>query len=364
MSGVLFVAPFPPVYHGQAISSEHLANWLEQEGIELTRQDTNARNKKPVERIVRFGRLLRASAACFMTRHSTVYLSVSANKGMWITTVMAALARLRKRKVLLHHHTNAHLAAHRLAAKALVRAAGPQAKHIVICEDMRQNLLTKYGNELNCLCLSNVGIVSPPSEEVGEFPPPPYVLGHLSNLTVEKGCLRAIRAFKAAHSLGLASQLVLAGPVEDPELEKIIQAEVTATHGAINSLGAVYGSDKTAFFKKIDVFLFPSQYSNETQGIVNLEALAAGNPVVAFGQCCITSDLSESKAGIVVPQESEFDMAVVQALQKFSTESENLSEEALKRFKSLEQSSAIERKMIASEILLEDSKTRERGASI
>ena len=49
----------------------------------------------------------------------------------------------------------------------------------------------------------------------------------------------------------------------------------------------------SAFFEAIDIFAFPSLYPTETQGIVNLEALACGKPVVAFAQCCIRSDIGD-----------------------------------------------------------------------
>lgn len=347
MTGALFIAPFPPVFHGQAISSDHLATWLEDQGIALTRWDINERAPGLIAKLSRAARLAGAALACLTTRHRTVYLSVSANKGMWLTAVLARLARSRRRKIMLHHHTNAHLTAPRAAAAALIRSAGAEACHIVICDDMRDNLHRHYGTDLLCECLSNVGVVAPPPAPTAPLQTAPFVLGHLSNLTAEKGCLRAIETFKAAHKAGLAKRLILAGPVADPELAAQLAQEKAASEGAIDWIGPVYGADKAAFFDAIDVFLFPSLYPNETQGIVNLEALAAGRPVIAYGQCCIPSDLADPKAGAVVPPDTDFAETALAALTRFAETTDDLAAAARQRFDQLSKDATAHRTRVA-----------------
>ncbi|MGR3365332.1 MAG: glycosyltransferase family 4 protein [Maritimibacter harenae] len=310
---VLFIAPFPPDFTGQSISSTFLAGRLEQDDVRLRRMNTNG--TRPGQRA---RRLAWSLLACLLTRHRTVYLSVNANRGMWVTACQAALARLRGKRVVLHHHTNAHLRHERPAARTLVRAAGDRAAHIVICDVMAEDLRALYAPMGRCLSLSNVGVVA--GEAVSDPSPPRggrqggVTLGHLSNLTVEKGCLRAIDAFKAAHAKGLAARLVLAGPIRERKLQRRVAAEVRASGGAITYVGPVYGAAKRDFFTEIDVFLFPSLYPNETQGIVNLEALAAGCPVIAFGQCCIASDLDDPSSR-TVPMDADFSEATIAFLE-------------------------------------------------
>ena len=66
----------------------------------------------------------------------------------------------------------------------------------------------------------------------------------------------------------------------------------------------VYGEEKRDFYKNIDVFLFPTIYQTETEGLVTLEALSAGVPVIAYGRACISENLIQG--GIIVPTDQDF----------------------------------------------------------
>jgi glycosyltransferase involved in cell wall biosynthesis len=54
----------------------------------------------------------------------------------------------------------------------------------------------------------------------------------------------------------------------------------------------------------ISAFVFPTR--NEAQGLVLLEALASGTPVVAYGRCCISGDMGQT-GGLVVPVGASFE---------------------------------------------------------
>ncbi|OYU71979.1 MAG: hypothetical protein CFE32_25085, partial [Alphaproteobacteria bacterium PA3] len=51
--------------------------------------------------------------------------------------------------------------------------------------------------------------------------------------------------------------------------------------------GAVGAEEKKRFFEAVAFFVFPTQYKNEAEPVVILEALSAGVPVVAFQRGCI-----------------------------------------------------------------------------
>ncbi len=64
--------------------------------------------------------------------------------------------------------------------------------------------------------------------------------------------------------------------------------------GKLFYYGPVYGEKKTEFFSNLDVFLFPTKHKLETEGLVTLEALSSGIPVIATNLGCLTDNLKES----------------------------------------------------------------------
>ncbi len=48
----------------------------------------------------------------------------------------------------------------------------------------------------------------------------------------------------------------------------------------VEFLGGIYGNQKEALFQKSDIFVFPSHYPFEAFGLVNLEAMQVGIPVI------------------------------------------------------------------------------------
>jgi len=54
----------------------------------------------------------------------------------------------------------------------------------------------------------------------------------------------------------------------------------------------------------MSAFVFPTR--NEAQGLVLLEALASGTPVVAYGRCCISGDMGQT-GGLLVPVGASFE---------------------------------------------------------
>jgi glycosyltransferase involved in cell wall biosynthesis len=298
--------------HGQAVTTAFLRDRLVERGGALTVVDDGpggARGIVAARR--RLGAVLRPLgtlvAAAFGRRGGGVaYLSVNANRGMVLTALLAGAARLAGRTIVLHHHTASHLARPRRVMRLLARAAGPSAVHVCVCATMAARLRALYAPAVQRTdVLSNIVTLDAAAPPASRTPPPVVRLGHLSNLSFEKGLTETVATLAALEARGVAARLVLAGPPVDAEVAAFL-ARVRAEFGArIEHRGPVYGAEKARFFADLDVFLFPTRYPNETQGIVNLEALAHGVPVVAYARCCISEDI-DADAGLAVPLDAEF----------------------------------------------------------
>lgn len=115
-----------------------------------------------------------------------------------------------------------------------------------------------------------------PSEKSGKV-----VLGFLGRLTSEKGIGTLLDAMK---KLPDHFVLKLAGP-EMPYSEKRGYNESDLRNleedGRIDVLGFIDDEEIESFLNSIDIFVFPSENSFEAMGIVQIEAISAGVPVVA-----------------------------------------------------------------------------------
>jgi len=99
----------------------------------------------------------------------------------------------------------------------------------------------------------------------------PIKIGHLANLSVDKGALYFVEICRYLKKRDFKFHAYIAGPFLDDEVEK----EVLIAVEEIESLkyeGSVYGQKKEAFLSSLDVFVFPSKYRNEAEPLVLFEA--------------------------------------------------------------------------------------------
>ncbi len=96
--------------------------------------------------------------------------------------------------------------------------------------------------------------------------------------------------------------LLLLGEGDDrPRLERL--AQDLGLGEAVRFLGAVPHERVVDYYQAADLFLFPS--ISETQGLVVLEALAAGVPTVAVASDASLDVLSDGQGGIVTPADPQ-----------------------------------------------------------
>ncbi len=125
----------------------------------------------------------------------------------------------------------------------------------------------------------------------------PYVLG-IGRLVPQKGFDVLIRAYGEAHLPG--HDLVIAG--EGPEraaLEAVAREVVVA--GRVRFVGRADRAAAVALFRHCDLFVLPSRL--EPMGIVNLEAMAAGKPVIASEVGGVPELVLDGETGLLVPPE-------------------------------------------------------------
>lgn len=115
-----------------------------------------------------------------------------------------------------------------------------------------------------------------------------------------KGLPYLIRAMQAVDGL-----LVLVGDGRDRDALRRL-AEECGAGGKVRFAGAVADEDLPAYYHACDVFVLPSVETSEGFGIVQLEAMAAGKPVVSTALPTGVATVNvDGKSGLVVPPAAE-----------------------------------------------------------
>jgi glycosyltransferase involved in cell wall biosynthesis len=292
---VLLVGHFSPPMHGMAAAMDALSNIVEAHGT-VIRIRTVPRRAIPraLHHLVRIGLVLRALRKLLMARKSSaaVVFSVDAGHGMVYTAALVAAARLCGYAVTLQHHSYAYIMRRSTLMTAIVRFGGRSTTHIFYRDLMRFAFQRVYpgASTSEIMSIAYAAPQRPRSTRLRRRGKSTVVLGHMSNLTIEKGLEDAVAVGREAVVAGLAERLVLAGPISGPR-ERNLLASAEA-EGFMEYRGPVYGLEKARFFDDIDVFLFPSRrYANEAYPLVVWEAMLAGVPVIGFRVGCLTQDV-------------------------------------------------------------------------
>ena len=119
-----------------------------------------------------------------------------------------------------------------------------------------------------------------------------FTFGYMANLVKDKGHKTLLQAFKKVTN----AKLLLAG---DGPLRKQLEQLITSLgiDDRVEFVGEIPRQKACEFFQSVDAFVHPSRY--ETFGIVLIEALSTGRPVVAT-RCGGPNDIVRNEDGILV----------------------------------------------------------------
>lgn len=163
----------------------------------------------------------------------------------------------------------------------------------------------------------------------------PHLL-FLSNLLVSKGVIVLLDALKILKDHGYSFVCDFVGG-ETAEIDAARFKEEVEKRG-LNRMavydGKKYGKDKDKYFNNADVFVFPTYYSNETFGLVNLEAMEHKVPVISTNEGGIPDVVKEGQNGLVAEKKNSVSLAdCIAELLDDKQLREKMGEDGFKKFK-------------------------------
>jgi glycosyltransferase involved in cell wall biosynthesis len=335
---IVLVGHFPPPVHGMSVAMNALAKLLIADGLSVEVIRTSPRiNRRGISYHVRRASIVIVACVRLIAarrRAKTVLMSLDANFGAAYGIVLSATARSAGYKIYIQHHSRAYLTKRSWLISGLIKVAGRTCVHLTTCSCMQTELVSIYPS-VRLSAVMGLGYVldEPPRSIVrpgvmsqidGEGPEKPaIVIGLLSNLTLEKGTLRAVETLDALLAGGHCARLDLAGPVMSQAVQVELDGILRRSDRSVRWLGAVHEARKDAFFDGIDVFILPSLYLNESFAIVVWEAMVRGVPVVAYEAGCLNAD-TVGRGGLILPTEAPFAQAAAAQIEAWLAEPDAL----------------------------------------
>ena len=125
----------------------------------------------------------------------------------------------------------------------------------------------------------------------------------VSNLNKEKGVLDYIDAISLLDSKVPLHALIIGaeGDISKDTIVKYIQSKGLSEQ--VKYLGPVFGRDKFNYLLESDIFVFPTFLKEETWGLVILEAMQCGLPVISTREGAIPDIIDEGITGFLVEKQ-------------------------------------------------------------
>lgn len=307
--GIVMVGTFPPPIHGMSAVNLAVRDRLKEGGETPLAINTAASNldRSLISRLKRLPRAIKGILKLVvlpMPRGSTLYMSLSGGWGQVYELAFLIVARLRRMRIFLHHHSYAYLDRPRLISRFLMFIAGSQAMQVALSPRMTERLKEAYPRVKKATSVSNAVFLLHEASGLAHDRTHLGTLGFLGNIAAEKGVFEFLDVCKELQTQGFSLKAKLAGPFQDDETEHVVRQRLEDLP-MVEYLGPVYGVDKEAFFAAIDVLLFPTRYVNEAEPLTIHEAMMHGVPVIAYGRGAIPEIVSKD-AGLVIGPEAAF----------------------------------------------------------
>jgi len=323
---------YRPHYSGLTVYTERLARALVRRGHSVTVLSARYDRRLPAEETLDGVRVRRAGVALFVSKgpimpgfqplgwslagdHDVIHLHVPQIDA----ALLAAVARLRGKPVVMTFHCDLSLP--RSPLNRLANAASHLADRTTARLASAVVTNTRDYAEASSLLrhhLKHLVVIPPPIEvtaptaiEVANFRarlgvlPGQKVIGMAARLATEKGAEILAQAMPVIGERYPQARVVYVGQYRDVMGEEAyarrLQPMLDALGDRWTFLGVLPGSEMGTFYGACDVTVLPSLNSTESFGMVQVESMACGTPVVASDLPGVRQPTAMTGMGRTVP---------------------------------------------------------------
>jgi glycosyltransferase involved in cell wall biosynthesis len=254
-------------------------------------------------------------------------LALSGGRGQIFDLAYVLAGKLLRQQVFIHHHSFAYINSPSWRSKCLLALVRGDT-HVVLSRNMGVSLVRIYGLKADGLrVVSNASfygsmddgaaaagdaVVAGDAAALRDATRPadaaPVNIGFLSNIAFEKGFVEFFAVLRRLRELGVEYRACIAGPLA-PAAQAAFD-ELLSASSDVQYAGPVYGAEKERFYRRLDIFLFPTNYANEAEPLVIYEAMRCGVHVIACDRGAI-SEMLLNGAGLVFTRDDIVESAAM-----------------------------------------------------
>lgn len=311
---VLVIGQLPPPVHGSNVMTERFMDALVANGypasiVEKTfSQRMDQVGRISLKKLAMVPDLCRRVITALETDRPDccVYFISVGLRSLLVDCFVLSILRRRGIRYLLYFHGKGYRVYESrkyLPVRGLIRSALANAwGGLVLGERLKDDVAHYLRNERLYILPNgipaNIGADGNVEKERGGS----LTVAFLSNLIPAKGPLRFLQMAKLVHAVDTRVRFVVAGRHTSDrylaELQDYIRE--SGLEGCVELPGPVYGEEKDQLFHKMDVLVFPTSFDKETFGIVNIEAMHYGVPVISSPVGAIPEIIRDGINGYIV----------------------------------------------------------------
>lgn len=307
----------PPPIHGSSVVAKQIVNSdvinknFDTNFINIgTSQKVQDIGKGGKDKLLAFIRVYKnVFKALINDKFDIVYLSPAMlGKGLLKDSILVFLVRLFNSRIILHLHNKGAGLNKKYLNHLLYKNLFFKTKVILLSPYLYDDI-SKYVKEDEVFYCPN-GIpessVELSDKKINSIP----TILFLSNLIESKGIYELLDACHIIRKKGVDFKCYVAGNEGDVSYVQLQNEILERNLGEnIQICGKVEGDTKSELFSQSDIFVFPTYYPYETFGLVNLEAMQHGLPIISTFEGGIPSVISNGKTGFLIEQKNTVALA-------------------------------------------------------
>ena len=314
---ILCLLHLPPPMHGAGIAGQYIKeSKLINQSFDCTFINlSSSQQLKEVGKIkykkifLIINILIKTISALIKTKYDICYITINAKGiGFYKEMVIVFLLKMLRYKIVYHYHNKGVMDNQNWFSDKLYRFQFKNS-YVILLSPLLYPDVEKYIKKekvffcaygIPDVCDTHIDLLN----TIRKTNSVPKIL-FLSNMMEQKGVYILLKACKILLDRGVSYKTYFIGAPAD--VSETDFNNFTHNNNLQNNaiyVGKKYNEKKSIFYKQANIFAFPTFYHNETYGIVNLEAIQFGLPIISTNEGAIEDIVENGINGFIVPQKN------------------------------------------------------------